>query len=127
MTEFGPTLRFSVALIVAGTLAACAGTGGASNTGPRKQRNVITSGELATLEVRDAYQAIQRLRPQMLRVRGSIGVAVFVNGIRMSDGVRSLTNIAPASIHEIRYLSSFDATARYGTDVPDGAISITTK
>ncbi len=125
--NYGPTLHLAVAMIIVGTLAACAGTGGATNTGPRKQRNLITAGELATLEVRDAYEAIQRLRPQMLRARGSIGVAVYVNGIRMSDGVRSLSNIAPASIHEIRYLSSFDATARFGTDVPDGAISITTK
>ena len=87
----------------------CAGGGGVSNTGPRKQRNLITQGEIATLDVR------------------SIGIAVYVNGIRMMSGMQSLYDISPTSIHEIRYLSSFDATARFGTDVPDGAISITTK
>ena len=120
-------ISFGVALLIVSMISACAGTGGASNSGLRKQRNVITAVEIATLEVRDAYEVVQRLRPQMLRVRGSIGVAVYVNGIRMSNGVQALTNIAPASIQEIRYLSSFDATARFGTDVPDGAISITMK
>jgi len=105
----------------------CAGGGGVSNTGPRKQRNLITQGEIATLDVRSAYDVIQILRPQMLRVRGSIGIAVYVNGIRMMSGMQSLYDISPTSIHEIRYLNSFDATARFGMDVPDGAISITTK
>tara|TARA_B100001123_G_C15256501_1_gene1004878 strand:- start:152 stop:535 length:384 start_codon:yes stop_codon:yes gene_type:complete len=122
-----PTLNFAVLLFIVFIIVGCAGTGGAAGSGPRKQRNVITAGEIATLEVRDAYEVVQRLRPQMLRVRGSIGIAVYVNGIRMSNGLQSLTNIAPASIREIRYLNSFDATARFGTDVPDGAISVTMK
>ena len=63
----------------------------------------------------------------MLRVRGSIGLAVYVNGIKMSNGTQSLYDISPSSVGEIRYLNSFDATARFGTDAPDGAISITTK
>ena len=105
----------------------CAGGGGVSDTGPRKQRNLITQDEIATKDFRNAHEVIQVLRPQMLRVRGSIGIAVFVNGIKMSNGTQSLYDISPTSIGEIRFLNSFDATARFGTDNADGAISITTK
>ena len=105
----------------------CAGGGGVSDTGPRKQRNLITQDEIGAKDFRNTYEVIQALRPQMLRVRGSIGLAVFVNGIKMSNGTQSLYDISPSSIGEIRYLNSFDATARFGTDAPDGAISITTK
>jgi len=105
----------------------CAGGGGVSDTGPRRQRNLITQNEIGTKDYRNTYEIIQALRPQMLRVRGSIGLAVFVNGIKMSNGTQSLYDISPLSVGEIRYLNSFDATARFGTDAPDGAISITTK
>ena len=105
----------------------CAGGGGVSDTGPRKQRNLITQDEIGAKDFRNTYEVIQALRPQMLRVRGSIGLAVFVNGIKMSNGTQSLYDISPSSVGEIRYLNSFDATARFGTDAPDGAISITTK
>tara|TARA_B100000959_G_scaffold186415_1_gene194944 strand:- start:335 stop:769 length:435 start_codon:yes stop_codon:yes gene_type:complete len=105
----------------------CAGGGGVSDTGPRKQRNLIKQDEIGAKDFRNTYEVIQALRPQMLRVRGSIGLAVFVNGIKMSNGTQSLYDISPSSVGEIRYLNSFDATARFGTDAPDGAISITTK
>ena len=116
-----------IACVVVLFIMGCAGGGGVSDTGPRKQRNLITQHEIATKDFRSAHEVIQVLRPQMLRVRGSIGLAVYVNGIKMSNGVYSLYDISPVSIGEIRFLNSFDATARFGTDAPDGAISITTK
>ena len=116
-----------IACVVVLFVMGCAGGGGVSDTGPRKQRNLITQDEIATKDFRNAHEVIQVLRPQMLRVRGSIGLAVFVNGIKMSNGTQSLYDISPTSIGEIRFLNSFDATARFGTDATDGAISITTK
>ena len=116
-----------IACVVVLFVMGCAGSGSASNTGPRKQRDLITQSEIATKDFRNAHEVIQVLRPQMLRVRGSIGLAVFVNGIKMSNGVYSLYDISPSSISEIRYLNSFDAQARFGTDTADGAISITTR
>lgn len=120
-------LRLTVAAAVLVLIGGCAGTEGVSDTGPRKQRNLITQEEIDGVEARSAYEVIQILRPQMLRVRGSVGLAVFVNNIRMSGGITALNDISPGALKEIRYLNSFDATARYGTDAPDGAISITTK
>ena len=116
-----------IACVVVLFVMGCTGGGGVSDTGPRKQRNLITQDEIGTVDFRNAYEVIQALRPQMLRVRGSIGLAVFVNGIKMSNGTQSLYDISPSSVGEIRYLNSFDATARFGTDATDGAISITTK
>ena len=116
-----------IACVVVLFVMGCAGGGGVSDTGPRKQRNLITQDEIGTVDFRNAYEVIQALRPQMLRVRGSIGLAVYVNGIKMSNGTQSLYDISPSSVGEIRYLNSFDATARFGTDATDGAISITTK
>ena len=116
-----------IACVVVLFVMGCAGGGGVSDTGPRKQRNLITQDEIATKDFRNAHEVIQVLRPTMLRVRGSIGLAVYVNGIKMSNGVYSLYDISPTSIGEIRFLNSFDATARFGTDATDGAISITTK
>ena len=116
-----------IACVVVLFVMGCAGGGGVSDTGPRKQRNLITQDEIGTVDFRNAYEVIQALRPQMLRVRGSIGLSVFVNGIKMSNGTQSLYDISPSSVGEIRYLNSFDATARFGTDATDGAISITTK
>jgi hypothetical protein len=116
-----------IACVVVLFVMGCAGGGGVSDTGPRKQRNLITQDEIGAKDFRNTYEVIQALRPQMLRVRGSIGLAVFVNGIKMSNGTQSLYDISPSSVGEIRYLNSFDATARFGTDAPDGAISITTK
>ena len=116
-----------IACVVVFFVMGCAGGGGVSDTGPRKQRNLITQDEIGAKDFRNTYEVIQALRPQMLRVRGSIGIAVFVNGIKMSNGTQSLYDISPSSVGEIRYLNSFDATARFGTDAPDGAISITTK
>ena len=116
-----------IACVVVLFVMGCAGGGGVSDTGPRKQRYLITQDEIATKDFRNAHEVIQVLRPQMLRVRGSIGLAVYLNGIKMSNGTQSLYDISPTSIGEIRFLNSFDATARFGTDATDGAISITTK
>ena len=116
-----------IACVVVLFVMGCAGGGGVSDTGPRKQRNLITQDEIATKDFRNAHEVIQVLRPQMLRVRGSIGLAVYVNGIKMSNGTQSLYDISPTSIGEIRFLNSFDATARFGTDATDGAISISTR
>ena len=116
-----------IACVVVLFVMGCAGGGGVSDTGPRKQRNLITQDEIATKDFRNAHEVIQVLRHQMLRVRGSIGLAVYLNGIKMSNGTQSLYDISPTSIGEIRFLNSFDATARFGTDATDGAISITTK
>jgi hypothetical protein len=100
---------------------------------PRKDPNVITAEELATRPTLTARQAIEQLRPQFLRVRGTttLGNAattdviwVYVDGNRMGT-VEVLGNIGVHEIREIRYLNPSEATNRYGTGHVQGAILIT--
>lgn len=137
-------------LIIAATLGgvgACASSGTASQTGdpqttvvsapnrPRRDPNVITVEELASRPTLTARQAIEQLRPQFLRVRGTttLGNAqtqdviwVYVDGTRMGT-VEVLNNIGVHEVREIRYLNPAEATNRYGTGHVQGAILVTRK
>jgi hypothetical protein len=124
----------------------CASSGTASQAGepqttavsssatarPRKDANLITGDELASRSTLTARQAIEQLRPQFLRTRGTttLGNAqtkdeiwVYVDGTRMGD-LQVLNNIGVHEIREIRYLSPSEATNRYGTGHVQGAILI---
>lgn len=129
---------------------ACASSGGSVQPGqagepqttvvaapqrPRKDPNVITLEELATRPTLTARQAIEQLRPQFLRMRGTttLGNAqtqdmiwVYFDGTRMG-GVEMLNNIGVHEIREIRYLNPSEATNRYGTGHVQGAILVTRK
>jgi hypothetical protein len=106
--------------------------------GPRPQRkdpNVITEAELSTRTTLTARQAIEQLRPQFLRTRGTttLGNAqtadviwVYVDGTRMGT-LEVLNNVGVHEIREIRYLNPSEATNRYGTGHVQGAILITRK
>jgi hypothetical protein len=118
--------------ILAGVLAvtmACAG-GPAPGT-PARDLDVITAEELTT-QTGTARQAIERLRPRFLRVRGpstihspeADRIVVYVDNTRMG-GVEVLDQLRSEDITEIRYLGSADATSRYGMGHSAGAIVIT--
>ncbi len=119
-----------------GASTSAAGTAAASAPRPaRGSANVITEAEVLAANVNNAYEAIQRLRPTMLRGRGSAsssdqsgsqGLVVYVDGSPLG-GVQALGNISALNVREIRYLSASDATTRFGTGHPVGAILVTTK
>lgn len=101
----------------------------------RGSANVITEAEVRGANVNNALEAIQRLRPAMLRGRGSAsssdqsgsqGLVVYVDGSPMG-GVDALTNITALTVREIRFLNASDATTRFGTGHPVGAILVTTR
>jgi outer membrane cobalamin receptor len=105
----------------------------------RRSRNVITQEEIEKSTADDAYDLIRRLRPAWFTRRGvasgqvtadaggglddGAGVIAYVDGIRWAD----LTTLTTERIKEVRYLSSSDATTRFGTGHPAGAIEIITK
>jgi hypothetical protein len=102
---------------------------------PRKDPNVINAEELASRSTLTARQAIEQLRPQFLRTRGTttLGNAqtgdviwVYFDGTRMGT-VEVLNNISVHEIREIRYLNPSEATNRYGTGHVQGAILVTRK
>ncbi len=131
-------LRAAVSVIAVVTLAACASGGTSAGGKTRYSQNVITADELATVDVTDAYQAIQRLRPQFLtNSRGPTqmgtrsgttdsGIQVYMNDQRLGD-VSSLSQIPKNDIQEIRFLSASEASSRFGTGNTSGAIVVTRK
>jgi len=139
------TRSFSlVAALVLATMPACASwsAGSAatqqSSTGgsrPAHSRDRITSDELATVDVQNALQAVQRLRPNFLQNRGGAAssltqgpqdVVVYVDQTRMG-GPNTLAQIPISDVKEIQWLSGTDATQRFGTGHGSGAIIVIRK
>jgi hypothetical protein len=116
-----------------GTRAEAKGTEDA--TAQRRNSDVITLDELATVGHYDLYAAINQLRPAYLVTRGvtSLGVAtapeviqVYVDGARKGD-LQVLHQINASDVKEVRHLSATEATQRFGTGNTMGAIVVTRK
>ena len=96
--------------------------------------NVIIMAEIANSGATDALQAVKLLRPAMLRGRnGSLGenpngadIVVYIDGMR-AGGQSALASVSAITIREIRLLNAADATTRFGTGHPLGAILVATK
>lgn len=106
-------------------LSGCASSGGVAD-GERGGPNRLIRSELAQFDDYDAYGAIQRLRSSWLRPRGGTRTppALIVDGVPRIGGVNGLRTIAVSSIEGMEYLSGPDATMRYGTGYPGGAILV---
>lgn len=128
-----------VALVIATTLAACATGGTSSATASRtSDRSVITQSDLATAGSESAYDIIQRLRPEYLRVKpaqqGSFNTgmgdapppAVVSRGQRVGE-LADLRRIPAVSLAEIRYYNIEQAKIKFGMQYPGGVIELTYK
>ncbi len=124
--------KSSISIIaLALVMAACssAGTGSATS----RNSNVVTTEELAELDYLSGLEAVRRLRPNWLRVRGQAtfrqgvaGIRLYVDGRRYND-IFELGRIRTSDIREMRFLTGREATMRYGTDHGDGAILVELK
>ena len=101
----------------------------------RSSRDLITSEELAKLDVQNALDAVRRLRPNFLQTHGGQSssitqgpqdVVVYVDNTKMG-GPASLAQIPITDVKEIQYLNGPDATQRYGTGHGSGAIIVIRK
>ena len=108
----------------------CASSGG---TSPSSPAGTLTQADLVATREADLYAAIQRLRPQWLRARGtnftgSSGFAqVYVNGSERGD-LQVLRQIPLLDVADVRFLSASDAATRYGTRAgTDGVILVRTR
>ena len=132
--------------------AACASSPPSSSggtPGPRTGPNFITADEISRVNVQNAYEAVQKLRPSMLRQRqvasangqGGVGkdapavtgtsvsagqLVVYVDNTRLGD-VDQLRGIAASSIFSVRYFSASEAQTKWGSGHPGGAIEVITK
>lgn len=124
--------RILVALTLGAMLSGCAASG--TGSGARGPRNVLSHEEIATINVATAYDAVQQLRPEYLRTRGTISVqspnpeyaVVYINGVR-AGGLDALQRIRASDVQDMRYLSASEATTRYGTGHAGGVIEVRTR
>lgn len=92
--------------------------------------DALYEDEIARAGVVTAYEALARLRPASLR-RNRVttpfdGRAVYLDGLCIG-GLEQLAEIPATHVHEIRFISSIEATGRYGRVPTEGIIMITTK
>jgi hypothetical protein len=99
-------------------LVACASSSSESEgeAAPSPYSNVITRAELQDVGVRNAYEAVERLRPRWLTVRGmrsfnvETEIVVFQDRMFMG-GLDMLRTIGIEGIYELRYLDGPTASA----------------
>lgn len=115
--------------------AACAASpsGGAVSTS--SNRALVTEAEIPTTGTETAYELVQRIRPEFLRVRPAQGSAgangnvapaaiLVVNGQRVG-GVEDLKTIPASALSTIRYYTIEEAKRRFGMQYGGGAIELT--
>lgn len=91
--------------------------------------DVLTTEDLLATRASNAYDAIQRLRPQWLRARGParLGrvavVRVFVDN-QPVGGVDFLRSLDPNAVREVRLFSASEASMRWGGNVEGGVIHV---
>ena len=104
---------------------------------PRRDRNLIRLEEIEQAQSKNptqsVYDLIRRLRSVWLMSRGnqsvtgaSGGVVIYMDNALLGT-VDELHSIPVDRVQEVRFLSASDATTRFGTGVPAGAIEVITK
>jgi hypothetical protein len=109
----------------------CATGSSSSQRGPGSSRNTITREQLAEMPSMTAHDAIRRLHRDWLMgkattmqsVTGRTYAQVFLDG-RPYGSLEVLTQFGTQELDEIRFISSSDATTRYGTGYPAGIIEL---
>jgi hypothetical protein len=96
--------------------------------------DVITAPELSRSKARNAYDAIQQIRPEMLRTRDPGAMVYFkarqpVLAVDYSlvGGVEVLRTLSTGKVARIQYVKSSVAAKRYGTGLGDGVMLIETR
>ena len=119
--------RLSFVLVLLALVAAACSTAGTGDSGPRRDRNVLTAEDFVALDGASyAYDAVRRLRGTWLSGRGNSPPRVFVDGVNLG-GPDVLRNYRMDSVREIRFIPPSDATLRFGTGFGGGAIELYTR
>lgn len=127
-------LALGLALAACGGATRQAGETSDAKAAPRHSRTSIGADELVATNAGTALEAVERLRPEFLRPRGSSSLStgapdvpvVFLDGLR-AGGFETLRTLRPTEVELIRFVSAADATTRYGTGYPGGIIEVVTK
>ena len=102
-----------------------AGATAQANAPQRGNSRLITRAEIESVPLETIYEVIERLRPNMLRSRGQ-PIMVYMNGTQIGE-ISMLRGIQASSVRQVEFVSAADATTRFGTGVPGGAIVVTSR
>lgn len=113
---------------------ACASTGAQSAGGAGHDFNRITPDEVSASGAQNAYELINKLRPQYLRTRGKTTVlldtpdraSVFMDG-SLFGTPESLKTIPTTQIREVQFYPATSAGVKFGSQYSSGVIDIKTK
>jgi len=108
----------------------CASPGGVRSNSSSGE---LTQADLAGTREATLYGAVQRLRPQWLRSRGTnlsgltLFAQVFVDGTQRGD-IDELRQIPLLDVTSVSFMSASDAATRFGTRAgTGGAILVSTR
>jgi|SRR5687768_17466596 len=97
-----------------------------------RQQRVITKEEIGSVRYSTAFEVVEALRPQWMRIRGrtSFSAQEYVK-VYLDDSLLGapdqLRQITARSIASIRFLDGNEATTRWGLDHGHGAIVVLTR
>ena len=128
----------AASLLAASSAVACHTAGGGSRrpgteTAERGANDLLLEDEILSSHAAYAYEAIELLRPMMLKHRGATSIldassdgtpAVFVDDMHYGR-LGTLHQLPTAGIKSIRYLNPGEATFRFGIGYPSGVILVT--
>jgi hypothetical protein len=124
-----PLLRSLVLLFALCAACATAGSPGASK--PRQDRNLLTGEQLRETGHNNALDAVQALRSNWLRAKGTDSfssptqVQVYLDNNQLG-GVETLRGIATGQITYVRYYDGVTASGRWGLGHGQGVIFVST-
>jgi hypothetical protein len=133
-------MRKLVILGIAAFALACSsgGAGTPMRSAASGGRNVLTIQEVRerAADVSNAYEALERLRPDFLRTRGPVtlgsggsagdgGISVYINTDRQPT-LESIKMVPVSELKEIRKLSASEAQTKFGLNNMAGAIQVIT-
>jgi hypothetical protein len=120
--------RFLNLLSFAVVLGGCASTGGNLSSG---SRSVIERGDIEDNPASNAWDLVQSVRPEWLRVREEVGIGrtndivVYLDNARLG-GREALRSVPVASVQYLRRFDPVAANLRWGAGHAYGAILIST-
>jgi len=134
---FAPSRLVAAVAAVAWFATACSSSGApAPSGGGRPAPNLITAAEIEKSSVQNALEAVQKLRPAMLK-RPTVASAnaqskgelvVYVDNTRYGSGaVENLRQIPASTIAAVRYFTASESQMKWGSNHPGGVIEVLTK
>lgn len=110
---------------------ACATGGSPGASRPRQDRNVITREQLRETGHTNVFQAVEALRSNWLRAKGTDSftaptqVQVYVDNNQLG-GVETLRGIPTSQVTYVRYYDGVTASGRWGLGHGQGVIYVST-